>query len=69
MKYKHTSTIHKEWSTGVLKMFTEESTTSVINKINPNEQYMIGKSNLLKNNGFITHDQMPHKDYPSRMST
>ena len=69
MKYKHTSTIQKEWSTGELKTFTEELTTSVINKINPNEKYMIGKLNLLKNDYHIDDDQMPLKDYSPRMIT
>ena len=69
MKYKHMSTVHREWLTGVLHKITEILTKLVINKINPNEQYTIGKFNLLKNDGLNTHDQQPHNDYPPRMST
>ena len=56
MKHKYTSTLPREWSHGLLHEFTKTLTTSVIDKINPNEQYMIGKLNLLKNDGFITRD-------------
>ena len=69
IKYKHMSILSREWSLGVLHKFTESLTTSVINKINPNEQYIIGKFNLLKNDYYIDDDQMPHKDYPPRMTT
>ena len=70
MKYKHTASPHTRWSADVhLRTFTEQLTTSVINKINPNEQYQIGKLNLLKNTNHIYHDQMPHKDYLPRKNT
>ena len=69
MRYKHTTSPPTQWSSGLLNRFTEELTTSVIIKINPNQKYRIGKFNLLKNDGYIHHDQQPHNDYPSRMST
>jgi len=31
-----------------------------------NDKYVIGKFNLLKNDGYIPYDQDPHYDYPRR---
>ena len=69
MRFKHISTPPTQWSSWLLNRFTEELTALVINKINPNKEYMIGKFNLLKNDYYITNNQQPHKDYPPRMNT
>ena len=32
-------------------------------------QYILGKYNLLKNNGHVSMDQQAHTDYPNRLPT
>ena len=38
----------------------------ILDKIFHDQQYIIGKYNLLKNTGEIKHDQMHHRDYQPR---
>ena len=69
VKYKHTVIVHKVWSIGLLNAFTNNLKKNAIDKMHPNEQYMIGKFDILEKGGIIDNDQMPHRDYPPILST
>ena len=69
MKYKYTSTVHKYWSEGSLRKFREEIESTVMNMIIPSEEYILGKFNLLKNEGHIQYYHIPHRDYPPHLTT
>ena len=62
MKYKNsaTATIAQKQDTLLLE-FLSEIQRLMLDNIFPDQTYIIGKYNLLKNTGEIAHDQMPHR--------
>ena len=53
-----------------LQQFRNEISAEVLAGILPKEQqYKIGKYNILQNSGVIQDDQEPHRDYPPRSSS
>ena len=73
MKYDHTSKPHASWKKDSLcSKFLDDMKLKVLDKIlkpngsNHDNDYILGKFNLLKNDGFISVDQQAHTDYPPR---
>ena len=67
MKYKNSGTATIAWKQDTLLLdFLSEIRIKILDKIFPDQKYIIGKYNLLKNTGEITHDNMPHRDYQPR---
>ena len=66
MKYAISSRIPKDWDTGHLGKLLSNIKLQIFNRILTNVDYMIGRHNLLMNDGIVDYDQKPHSDYPSR---
>ena len=70
MKYQHSTQYVKEDLDSNLPQFRNQINTDILAKILPKEQqYKIGKYNILQNSGVIEDDQEPHRDYPPRSSS
>ena len=80
MKYRHDSKPHANWNKDdSCKQFLNHLQTKVLDKvfkkpefvydIPEDSQYILGKYNLLKNNGNVSMDQQAHTDYPNRLPT
>ena len=69
MKYKHNSTPHVMWSTDKrCSDLLGEIKTELLDKHLEGANYIIGKFNLLKNNGDVPTDQQAHTDYQPRQA-
>ena len=66
LKYNINSKIPKECSTGPLADLLTDYANLVLDKILQKKDYIVGKHNLLKNDGEILYDQMPPRYYPTR---
>ena len=66
MKYDINSRISKDWDVGHLGNFLSNIKLLIFNIILRNADYMIGRHNLLKNDGIVEHDQKTHSDCPGR---
>jgi hypothetical protein len=67
MKYKHNSTPHVNWEKDAqCSKFLGEIKTNLLDKILKGANYIIGKFNLIKNNGVVPTDHQAHTDYPPR---
>ena len=67
MKYKHNSTPHVNWEKDAhCSNFLHEIKTKLLDNILKGGNYIIGKFNLIKNNGVVPTDQQAHTDYPPR---
>lgn len=67
MKYKHSSTPHVNWEKDAhCSNFLGDIKTKLLDNILKGGNYIIGKFNLLKNNGVVPTDQQAHTDYPPR---
>ena len=61
MKYKTSATATIAWKQGTLLLdFLSDIQRQILDKIFPDQTYIIREYNLLKNTGEITHDQIPH---------
>ena len=80
MKYRHDSKPHANWTKDYSCMqFLDHLQTKLLDKIfkksdcvydiPEDSQYILGKYNLLKNNGHVSMDQQAHTDYPNRLAT
>ena len=56
----------KQWETKKMTAFKDHIKKLNLDKVLENDKYVIGKFNLLKNDGYIPYDQDPHYDYPPR---
>ena len=56
----------RRWGSKKMTAFKNDIKKLNLDKVLENEKYMIGKFNLLKNDGHIPYDQDPHYDYPRR---
>ena len=69
MKYQHSTQYVKEDLDSNFPQFRNQINTEILARILPKEQqYKIGKYNILQNSGIINDDQEPHRDYPARCS-
>ena len=69
MKYKHTCTPHVNWSNdNVCSDFLGKIKTKLLDTNLKGANYIIGKFNLIKNNGVVPTDQQAHTDYPPRLA-
>ena len=67
MKYNLSSKPpYRLWESKKMTAFKDDIKELNLDKVFNNEPYMIGKFNLLKNDGYIPYDQDPHYDYPPR---
>lgn len=67
MKYKHSSIPHTNWSQeGHCCKFLKEIKTHVLDRILNGDNYIVGKFNLIKNNGDVPLDQQAHTEYQPR---
>ena len=67
MEYKNSTTATISWKQDTILLdFLSEIQRKILDKIFPDQEYIIGTYNLLKNTGEIMHDQMPHRDYRPR---
>ena len=68
MKYNSNSRTPTSWNDIDLVQFQCDIETMLLSKLlHPNHKYRIGKFNLLKNSGYLEHDQDVHCDYPPRL--
>ena len=63
MKYDINSRSPKNWDVGYLDKLLSNIKQQIFNIILTNADYMIGRHNLLKNDGIVEHDQKSHSDY------
>ena len=56
----------KQWGTKKMTQFKDDIKKLNLDVVFKNENYVIGKFNLLKNDGYIPYGQDPHYDYPRR---
>ena len=68
MKYDINSRMPNDWYKDHLAKFLSDIKDKIFNRILKNTSYMIGRHNLLKNDGIVENDQKPHADYPIRSS-
>ena len=69
MKYKHNSTPHVNWSKDELcSDFFGQIQTKLLDKNLKGANYILGKFNLIKNNGVVPTDQQAHTDYQPRQA-
>ena len=68
MKYDHSSRFPQKLDNGYLGKLLSDIIEKIFDIMLQNTNYMIGRHNLLKNNGIVEHDQKPHADYPIRLS-
>ena len=67
MKYNNSDTSTSAWKQDTLLLdFLIEIKRKILDKTFPGQTCIIGRYNLLKNTGEITHDQMLHRDYQPR---
>ena len=67
MKYKNNTRATIAWKQDTLLLdFLSEIKRKILDKIFPDQKYIIDNYNLLKNPGEIMHDQMAHQDYQPR---
>ena len=66
MKYDINSRIPKDWADGKLGKLLSNVEEEICYRILTNADCMIGRHNLLKNDGIVEYDQKPHSDYPIR---
>ena len=67
MKYKNSTTATIAWNQdNLLLYFFSEIQRPILDKICPDQKYIIGNYNLLKNTGDIMYDKIPHRDYQPR---
>ena len=64
LKYNINSKISKEWGTGYLGDLVRDYNQQVLDKILKTKDYIVDKHNLLKNDGDLLYNQIPHRDYP-----
>ena len=69
MKYKvgSSSYVHQANEINCAK-FLEDITTKLLDRILNGNKYIIGKLNLIKNDGAVKSDQQAHTDYPPRLA-
>ena len=69
MEYKSGSSPRVHWSNEInCVTFLEEIRTKLLGRILKGSQYIIGKFNLVKNDGVVKSDQQAHTDYPPRLA-
>ena len=66
LKYNVSSEILKEWNTGPLGNLLRDYKRLGMDKIPKRDDYIVSNHNLLKNDGEILYDQIPHRDDPPR---
>ena len=70
-KYKPSSMVHNEWSSGLPKQFLDNVNKFILQDNLDDEKndlkYVIEKFNLIQNVGMIHNDDMPHTDYAPRL--
>ena len=67
IKYKHNSNPHVNWSKDKnCSVFLEEIKTKLLDQILKGGNYIVGKFNLIKNNGDVPSDQQARIDYQPR---
>ena len=69
MKYKHNSNPHVNWSEDYrCSNFLEQIKTKLLDHNLKGANYIVGKFNLIKNNGDVPTDQQAHTDYQPRQA-
>ena len=69
MKYKHNSNPHSNWSQDQnCAVFLEKIKTKLLDHNLKGGNYILGKFNLIKNNGDVPTDQQAHTDYQPRQA-
>ena len=68
LKHNISSKITKEWSTDPSVNLLTKYNKLVLDKILEREDCIVGKYDILKNDGAILYDQIPHRDYPPRFN-
>ena len=69
MKYKHNPNPHVNWSKDKHCLnFLEEIKTKLLDPNLKGGNYIVGKFNLIKNNGDVPTDQQAHTDYQPRQA-
>ena len=66
MKYDINIRIPKNWAGGNLGKFLSDIKLHIFDIMFKHTNYMIGRHNLLKNDGIVENDQKPHADYSIR---
>ena len=68
MKYNSNSATPRSWNDVDLVQFRCDVENKLLSQLlHHNHKYRIGKFNLLKNSGYLEHDQDVHCDYPPRL--